>query len=38
MWGYDLKDGKTYFNNDSENHGDNKIINIINTRSKKNKL
>ena len=35
MWGYDFKNGKMCFNNNSENHGNNEIINTINSRSKK---
>jgi hypothetical protein len=38
MWGYDFKNGKMCFNNDSVNYGHNEIINTINSRSKKNKL
>jgi hypothetical protein len=38
MWGYDFKNGKMCFNNESVNYGNNEIINTINSRSKKNKL
>jgi hypothetical protein len=38
MWGYDFKNGKMCFNNDTVNYGHNEIINTINSRSKKNKL